>query len=122
MGGVETRDIGCPNVCEGYIGRGLEAGTPELCQEVLGGVIGEAHVGGNELLVQDGGPQETRHLLLFRGVAREGKSVAQTGEDKAGDAAFKGSVEGEATLLKREDGIAMTDFDVVLSRDRVDAL
>ena len=91
-------------------------------QEVLGGVIGEAHVGGDELLVQDGGPQETRHLLLFRGIAREGKSVTQTGEDKAGNAAFKWSVEGEATLLKSEDGIAMTDFDVVLSRDRVDAL
>jgi len=48
--------------------------------------------------------------------------VAQTGEDKTGDAAFKWSVESEASRLKSERGIAMTDFDVVLSGDRVDAL
>jgi len=34
------------------------------------------------MLVQGGGPQETRHLLLFRGIARKRKGVAQTGEDK----------------------------------------
>ena len=74
------------------------------------------------MLVQDGRPQETCHLLLFRGIAREGKRVTQTGEDKAGNTAFKWSVEGEASLLKSEDGIAMTDFDVVWSRDREDVL
>jgi len=93
-----------------------------LCQEVLGGVIGEAHEGGDELLVQHGGPQETRHLLLFCGIARERKGMTQTGEDKAGDAAFKWGVEGEASHLKGEDGIAMMDFDVVWSGDRIDVL
>jgi len=74
------------------------------------------------LLVQNGHPQESCHLLLFRGIAREGKRVTQTGEDEAGNAAFKWSVKGEASLLKSEDGIAMTDFDVVRSSDRVDVL
>ena len=94
----------------------------ELLQKVLSGVIGEAHEGGDELLVQHGGPQETRHLLLFRGIARERKGVAQTGKDKAGDAAFKWGVEGEASRLKGEDDIAMMNFDVVRSRDGVDVL
>lgn len=93
-----------------------------MCQEVLGGVIGEAYEGGDELLVQHGGPQETRHLLLFSGIARERKGMAQTGKDKAGDAAFKWGIEGETSHLKGEDDIAMMDFDVVWSRDRVDVL
>lgn len=94
----------------------------ELCQEVLGGVIGETHVGGNELLVQHGSPEETRQLLFFRGIARKRKSVTQAREDKAGDAALKGSIECEAPRLKSEGDIAMTDFDVVWSGDRVDVL
>ncbi len=48
--------------------------------------------------------------------------MAQTGENKAGNAALKWSVEGEASLLKSEDGIAMMDFDVVRGRDREDVL
>jgi len=93
-----------------------------LSQEVLGGVIGEAHEGGDELLVQHGSPQEPRHLLLFRGIARKRKGVTQTGEDKAGDAAFKWGVEGEASHLKGEDGIAMMNFNVVWGRNGVDVL
>src|SRR5271157_2041955 len=122
VGRIETRDIGLPGGHKGSVGRGLEAGALKLHQEVLGGVISEAHVGGDKLLVQEGCPQETCHLLLFRGIARKGKSVTQTGEDKAGNAAFKWSVKGEASLLKSEDGITMTDFDVVRSSDRIDVL
>jgi len=114
--------MGFPSGREPGVGRGLTAGALKLRQEDRGSVIGKAHVGGNELLVQNGGPQETRHLLLFRGVAREGQSVTQTGEDKAGNAAFKRSVEGEASLLKSEDHVSVTDFDVVLRRNLVDVL
>ena len=94
----------------------------ELLQKVLSGVISEAHVGGEELLVENGGAEETRHLLLFRGIARKRKGVAQAGKDKAGDAAFKWGVESEASRLKGEDDIAMMDFDMVWRRDRVDVL
>src|SRR5208283_1583867 len=122
MGRIEARDIGLPGGHKGRVRCGLEAGVLKLRQEVLGGVISEAHEGGNKLLVQEGRAQETRHLLFFRGIARKGKSVTQTGEDKAGNAAFKWSVKGEASLLKSEDGIAMTDFDVIWSSNRVDVL
>jgi len=104
------------------VGRGLKAGALKLRQEILGSVIGKAHVGGDELLVQEGRPQEMRHLLLLRGVARKGQSVTQAGKDKTGNAALKRGVEGEASYLKSEDRITVTDFNVIRSGDPVDVL
>ncbi len=100
----------------------MEAGAPELSEEIVRGVIGKADVGGNELLVQDGCSEETRHLLFFRGIARNGKGVTQAREDNSGDTAFEWSVESEAAFLKSEDNIAMADFDAVIGRDGVDVL
>ncbi len=120
--GIKARDIGFPGDNKSGIGRRLEAGALELCEEIASGVIGKADISGDELLVKDGCAEETRHLLLFRRIVRNRKGVTQAGENDSGDAALEGSVESETAFLKREDSIAMADLDAIIGRDGVDVL
>src|SRR5580700_11440519 len=48
-----------------------EIGGMELAEEIVRGVIGEAHVGAEEYLVKNRSSQKMRHLLLFDDIARE---------------------------------------------------
>jgi hypothetical protein len=72
----------------------------KLVEEIVGGVIGEAHVGGGENLVQDGSTEKMRHLLFFDDVARESQGMAAAGEDESGDAAVDGSEECEFAFFE----------------------
>jgi len=122
MRGIESRDLGNPKFGERGVGGGLKAGTIELRQEVLRGVVGEAHVNRDKLLVENGSTEKTGHLLLFDGVPRESQGVAESGEDNAGDAAFEGFKKGELSLFEGEYQVGLTQLNAVRGRDGVNLM
>lgn len=91
-------------------------------EEIAGGVIGKANIGGDELLIKDRRAEEAGHLLLFRRIVRKGKNMTEARKNKSGDATFERGIEGKTAFLKGEDDIAMTDFDAILGRDGVNVL
>jgi len=93
-----------------------------LSEQVLGSVIGEASVDGDELLVQNGGAEEASQLLLFGRVAGKGEAVAKTGKDEAGDAAVDRLKEGQLSLFEGEEEVALANFDAIRGGDREDVL
>jgi len=94
----------------------------ELRQEVLRGVVGEAHVNRDKLLVENGSAEKTGHLLLFDRVPGESQGVAESGEDNAGDAAFEGFKKGELSLFKGEYQIGLTQLNAVRGGDGVNLM
>ena len=86
----------------------------ELAQEVGGGCVGEAHIGGGEILIEDGRVEEASHLLLFDGVARESEDVAAAGKDSASDFVIERSKKNQLTLIERDFGIAAAKLDAML--------
>ena len=113
MCGIESRDLGNPNFGERGVGDGLKASAIELRLEVLRGVVREAHVNRDKLLVENGSAEKTGHLLLFDRVPGEGQGVAESGEDNAGDAAFEGFKKGELSLFEGEHEIGLTQLNAV---------
>jgi len=122
MCGIESRDLGNPNFGERGVGDGLKASVMELRQEVLRGVVGEAHVNRDKLLVENGSAEKTGHLLLFDRVSGESQGVAESGEDNAGDAAFEGFKKGELSLFKGEYQIGLTQLNAVRGGDGVNLM
>ena len=53
-----------------------EIGGVKLAKKIVRCVIGEAHIGAEEFLVQDGSAEKVSHLLLFHWLARKRQSVA----------------------------------------------
>ena len=122
VGRIEARDLGKPEVGERRVEGGLKAGTVQLRVEVLGRVVGETDVDGNELLVENGRAEKAGHLLLFDGIPRESKGVAESGEDHAGDAAVKRLVKGELSLFEGEDDVRLTELNAVRGGDGVNLM
>lgn len=91
-----------------------------MAEELIRGVVGEAEVGGEELLIQNGCAKEIAHLLFFDGIAWQSQCVAAAGEDYAGDLAIERGKEGERTFVKREDGIASAELDAIGGGDVID--
>lgn len=85
----------------------------ELMEEILRGVVGEAHITAEELLVQNGSVQETRHLLFFDQFARESQDVAASGEDETGDLAVAGGEKGKFAFFEIELDAATAEFDAI---------
>ena len=85
----------------------------ELAQKIIRGVIGEAHIGAEEFLVQNGSAEKVSHLLFFHWFARECQSMASAGEDKASDATVEGSEKSEFALFEVYFHIATAEFDAV---------
>ena len=120
--GIELRDSGNPEIGERRVGGGLTAGTSELREKLLRGVVCEAHVDRDKLLVENGGAEKTGQLLLFDRIPREGKGVAESGEDHAGDAALERFVKGKLSLFEGEDDIGLTELNAVSGRDGVNLM
>ena len=85
----------------------------ELSEEIIRGVIGEAHIGAEEFLVQNGSAEKVSHLLFFHRFARERQSVPAAGEDEAGDVSVKGSEKSEFAFFEVYFHIATAEFDAV---------
>src|SRR5215469_16683005 len=120
--GIELRDSGNPKIGERRVGRGLTAGTSELRDKLLRGVVCEAHVDRDKLLVENGGAEKTGQLLLFDRIPRQGQGVAESGEDHARDAALERFVKGKLSLLEGEDDIGLTQLNAVSGRHGVNLL
>ena len=97
------------------VGFGSQSGALEFAEELLGGVVCEANIGGEKLLVEDRGAEKARELLLFNGIARQRQHVADASEDEAGDAAFERAEKGDLAVLEREDRVALAKFNAVLA-------
>jgi len=122
VAGVEAFDIGPPKRGEAVVGRGLQGGLAELRKQLLGGVVGEAGVDGDEALVKDRSAEEARQLLPFGGCVRKGQGVADTGEDEAGDMVLERLEESQFALIESQDSVAFVEFDAVGGRNFVDVL
>lgn len=119
---VEAGDIGLPEKREARVGRRSEGGAVEFVEDVLVGVVGEADVGGEKLLIEDGSAEEASDLLALDGIVGENEDVADAREDEAGDAAFEGFEESKLTVFEGEDGIGFAKLDAIFRSDGVDAL
>jgi hypothetical protein len=122
MGGIEAIEAGSPERDELFIHGWSQTRAFEFAQKFLLRTVGEAHVGGEKLLVEDGRSQETRDLLLFHRVARQRHDVANAGKDEAGDPAFEGLEEGDFAVLEGKDSVAFAELHAVLGGDGVDVL
>jgi len=91
-----------------------------LAKEFAGGVVGEAEISSEELLIQDGCAEEVAHLLFFDGIAREGQGVAAASEDDTGDLAVQRGEECQRTLVEGKNGIAAAEFDAIGGGDVID--
>ncbi len=119
MRGIEVFELRKPERSKGDVRRGLDREAAELGKDVLGGVVGEAGVDGDELLVEDRGAEEKGHLLLFGRVTRNRQSVSDAGENEAGDAAFEGLKESELSAFEGDDQIALANFNTITGRESV---
>ena len=122
VGGIQAVEAGSPEGGELFVHGGRQAGALEFVQKILLRAVGEANVGGEKLLVENGSAEETRDLLLFHRIARQGYDVADAGKDEAGDAAFEGLEEGDFAVLKSQHGVGFAEFDAVFGGDSVDVL
>jgi len=120
MRGIEALELREPESGKGGVRCRFDSGAIELVDQILGGVVGKASVDGNELLVQDRRSQETSHLLLFSGVARKGKGVANAGKNETGDAALEGLKERKFAVLKSDDQVTLAKFNSIRGRNGVD--
>jgi len=119
LGSVELRDERVRERSEGGVQLRNEINRVELAQEIVGSVIGEAHIGGEEFLVQNGSAQKVSHLLFLDRFTRERQSVAAAGEDEAGDAAVHGSQKSKFAFFKIDFHVAATELDAVGGRELV---
>jgi len=93
-----------------------------LREQLLGGVVSEAGVDGNEALVENRRAEEAGHLLSFGGIAGKREGVADAGEDEAGDAVLERLKKGQLALIESQDGVAFVELDAIRRRNLVDAL
>lgn len=110
---VELRDERVRERSEGGVQLRREIGRMELAKEIVGGVIGEAHVGAEEYLVQNGSSQKMCHLLFFHDIARESQGMAAAGEDEACDMAIDRSQESEFAFFEVDLHVPAAEFDAV---------
>src|SRR5258708_25026572 len=92
----------------------------ELPQQVGGGVVREAHASRSEILVEHGGAQKVRHLLLLDDVARCSNDVTAAEKHGAGDAALELLQESELALFEREQHLAAAELDAIGGVDFVE--
>src|SRR6202012_2328379 len=110
---VYLRGDGIPTNGElGVLDR-LDAGAAEFAEEFGGGVVGEAKIEIGEGFVENRGPEEAGHLLLFDGVVRSGDDVTAAGENGAGHLAFVRREEGELAGFEGEVAGAAAKLDAV---------
>jgi len=110
---IELRDVWVRERSEPGVQLRGEIGGMELAEEIVRGVIGEAHVGAEEYLVQNGSSQKMRHLLFFHDIARESQGMAAAGEDEACDVAVDGGQESEFAFFEVDFNVAAAEFDTV---------
>lgn len=122
MGAIEALKAGLPDRGQMLVRRGRHTGAFELAKQLLIGVIGEADVGGEKLLVKHGSPKESGKLLFFDRVAGERENVADAGKNESSDLPFEGLEEGDLAVLEGKDGIALADFDAIFAGDGIDVL
>src|ERR1700728_1134541 len=77
----------------------------------------QAHIG--EVLIQDGGPKKTSHLLLFDRVAGRCEDMPAPREDRAGYLTVEGREERELALFKGELCVGAAELDAVGAGDFV---
>src|SRR5271169_2911599 len=70
---IQALQAGNPERGELLIGGGCQTRALQFPHEFLVRIIGEANVGGEKLLVKNRGFQESRDLLPFNGIARQGE-------------------------------------------------
>ena len=119
MSGIEARDDGVPGDEGAWVGLRGEACGVELAEQVVERGVGEADVGADEVLVEDGGAEEARELLLFGDFTREREDVAATGEDGAVDAAVEGRKENELAFVEGDFCVAAAEGDVMGGLDLI---
>ena len=122
MGDIEAVKAGPPDDGQMLVRRGRHTGALQFAKHLLVGVIGEADVGGEKLLVKHGSAKESGELLFFDRISGKRQNVADAAEDESGDVALEGLEEGDLAVLERKDGIALADFDAILAGDGVDVL
>jgi hypothetical protein len=69
---IASQDSGLPGVGETGVCLRLNLGLLKFPHQFSGGVVGEAQIGGGEILVNHGRSQKTGELLLFDRVAGHG--------------------------------------------------
>ncbi len=72
----------------------------ELAEKFAGGIVREAELTVEELLIEDGSAEKTPHLLFFDRIARGRQNVTAAGKDGAADLSVERGEKGERTLVK----------------------
>ena len=85
----------------------------ELAKEIVGGVIGEAHVGAEEFLVENGSAQKMSHLLFFDRFARKRQAWPRPEKTNPVMLAVNGSQKSEFAFFEIEFHVAAAEFDAV---------
>src|SRR6266478_2712617 len=121
MRGIEFCKERVPAGGKSGIGLSGKISIAELAQELTGGIVGEAEVGADELLIKNGSAQETSHLLLLNGIARQRQGVPVAGKHGTGGAAVQGGEKSQIALVERELQIAAAELDAVRRGNLVDS-
>lgn len=92
----------------------------ELAKEFDWGIVGEAEIGGDDVLVEDRSTKEQIHLLLLNGFARKSQDMAATGEDGAGNLSVERRKKSQSAFFQGEHGVAAAQLDAIVGNDMVE--
>src|SRR5258708_12071551 len=83
VAGIELSYGGFPLSRDGSIHLSRQSGGTELTQKFVDGVVREAEVGANKILIENRRAEKKTHLLFFDGLPRRRQDMASPGKDRA---------------------------------------